>query len=325
MPKVTVIIPAYNAEPHIEQCANSVLNQTLDDIEILFIDDGSTDRTGEILDRIANENENVRIIHQENCGIFRTRAKAIREAKGAYLGWVDADDIVEPSMFETLYHMAISSNSELAYCDYQYQPESVGTKEKWFRKYEGKRDIHFVERNSQFWNKLVKRELLIRERIPEMLPDCFEESMIKVLLKAENPVWTEKQLYYYTVVPGSMSSRYKNVDYYKGFIEASKNLAKEMANSFPEKYWTDYFDFRVVYYYLMAMIVAANAKNRDEYETLKYELQSIYPAYSENQHYKPVMADIYGKLKAVVIESIVPHNYLLTTALCKLQFRGGTG
>lgn len=323
MAKVSVIIPAYNAEASIERCASSVLHQTLKDIEILFIDDGSSDRTGAILDEIVKRYVNARVIHQANMGIFLTRARAIREAKGEYIGWVDADDFIELDMFETLYNLAVTFNSELAYCDYQYEPRAMTTKQKWFRKFDGQKDVHYVERNSQFWNKLVKRDLLIRLHIPEMLPTCFEESMIKVLLKAENPVWTDKQLYHYTVLPGSMSSRYKNVEYYRTFICASENLAKEMAPVFPDKYWIDYFIFRIIYYYIIAMIVAANSNSQEEYKKLQSELKVRFPYYSHNQHFLSVMNDIYGHLKAIAIGKIVPNSYTLTNILCRLQFHSG--
>lgn len=321
MPKVTIIIPAYNAESSIEKCANSALQQTLNDIEILFFDDGSTDKTGIILDSLIVGHTNARVIHQQNIGIFATRAKAIKAAKGEYVGWIDADDYADPDMFEILYDLAVKNDSDLAYCDYQYEPESVATKEKWFRKYEGKRDIHYVERNSQFWNKLVRKELLIDSKIPEMLPTCFEESMIKVLLKAKNPVWTERKLYHYTVLSGSMSSRYNNIDYYKGFIHASEQLAENVAADFHEEYWKDYFDFRVIYYYLMTMIVAANAGNKEEYKSLKRELKNKHPHYKNNEHYWAVLKDIYGQLKATVIGTVVPTSYKLTNILCWFQFR----
>lgn len=323
MQKVTIVIAAYNTESCIERCARSVLHQTLEDVEVLFIDDGSSDRTGTIIDELVRGHKNARVIHQENRGIFLTRARAIREAKGEYIVWVDADDFIEPDMFEELYNLAVLYDSELAYCDYLYEPTSVSTKQKWFRKFEGKRDVHYVERNSQFWNKFVKRKLLIDLNIPEMLPICFEESMIKVLLKAKNPVWTDKQLYHYTVLPGSMSSRYKNVAYYKGFIRSSDNLAECMKADFPDQYWEDYFNFRIVYYYIMTMIVAANAGKQNEYKALKKELHKKFPYYMNNQHFWNMMFGIYGRLKALAIGIIVPNSYQLTSLLCDLQFNGG--
>ena len=85
MKKVSVIIPAYNAEPYIEQCVNSVLYQTLEDIEIIFINDGSTDRTGEVLEQLVAGHPNARVIHQENKGLYRTREIGLSLATGDYV------------------------------------------------------------------------------------------------------------------------------------------------------------------------------------------------------------------------------------------------
>ena len=106
MPKVTVIVPAYNAEPYIEQCADSILHQTLNDMEIIFIDDGSTDGTGEIIDTLVKGRSNVRVIHQQNKGLYKTREIGLAFATGDYVGWVDADDYVERNMFEILFNAA---------------------------------------------------------------------------------------------------------------------------------------------------------------------------------------------------------------------------
>ena len=162
MPKVTIIVPAYNAEPYIEKCAISILHQTLDDIEIIFIDDGSTDNTGKILDDLTEKYNNARVIHQSNQGLYKSREIGLSLATGDYVGWIDADDYAETNMFEELYSAAIINDSELVICNYSWFPEKIATKEKWFREYYGKIDTHFIERNSQPWNKIVKRELMNR-------------------------------------------------------------------------------------------------------------------------------------------------------------------
>lgn len=120
MPKVTIIVPAYNAEKYLKECLDSVVSQTLDDIEVLLINDGSTDATETIFNDYAKRYSFIKVVHQQNCGIFLTRAKAIRMAKGDYIGWVDADDFVESDMFETLYRIANQDGSDLVYCDYSF-------------------------------------------------------------------------------------------------------------------------------------------------------------------------------------------------------------
>ena len=321
MPKVTIIVPAYNAEKFLRQCLDSVVAQTLDDIEVLLINDGSTDRTADICKEYADRHTFVRLINQENCGIFLTRAKSIGLAKGEYIGWVDADDYVAPEMFETLYTAAVSQKSDLVYCNYTYFPKAISTKQKWFKRYRGVKNVDYVERNSQFWNKLIKKQLLLDSGICQLLPTCFDESMIKVLLMAQRPVALDQELYYYRVGAGSMSSRYKNVDHYAKFVEASRQLRNNMEKEFADSYWKDYFAFRVTYYQLMYLIVAANAGDKVRFYRIRKAMWAEYPEYWENQHYWSVLTGIYGRIRAFLIGYVVPRSYTLTHLMCKFAFR----
>lgn len=320
MPKVTIIIPGYNAEKYVRECLDSVVAQTLDDIEVLLINDGSTDNTGRFFDTYAEKYSFIRVVHQENCGIFQTRAKAIALATGQYIGWVDADDFVASDMFEILYTTALEEQSDLVYCNYAYYPKGIPSKQKWFKPYLGAKNVDYVERNSQFWNKLVKKQLLLDSGICDMLPACFEESMIKVMLIAKNPVAVDRELYFYRIGPGSMSSRYKNIQYYDGFVCASRQLRDRMEKDFPETYWKDYFTFRIAYYQLISLIVAANAGDREAFYRIRRELEKEIPEYSRNQHYWPVLSGIYGKIKACLIGYVVPLSYACTRFMCKFAF-----
>lgn len=97
---VSVIIPVYNAEAFLEECINSVLKQSYPAIELLLINDGSTDRSGEICDRFAEEDERIRVIHQSNAGPSAARNTGLRAVTGEYLQFVDADDTIHPEMIE---------------------------------------------------------------------------------------------------------------------------------------------------------------------------------------------------------------------------------
>lgn len=321
MPKVTVIIPAYNAEPYVEQCANSILHQSLSDIEIIFIDDGSTDQTGSILNRLTMGYPNARVIHQENKGLYKTRETGLSLATGDYIGWVDADDYVEKEMFEILYMAAVENNSELVICDYSWFPEKIATKEKWFRQYRGKADTTFVERNSQPWNKIVKRELMERLGIGQYFTTCFDEIYIRILMEAKNPVTIDQPLYNYRVGGGTMSSSYKNVAHYRRFVVASENLQKVMRPIVKDKYWQDYFDYRVAYYLLMTMVVAANSGDKAAYTQNRKELLGLKPAYNKNQHYWRILKENYGFLKATVIGGVIPMGYTIAHWACRIGIK----
>lgn len=99
---VSVIIPAYNIEDYIGRCLDSVLSQTYKNLEIIVIDDGSSDRTGEILDDYEKKNHRMKVIHKENGGVSSARNIGIDRANGDYIGFVDGDDWVNPKLFETL-------------------------------------------------------------------------------------------------------------------------------------------------------------------------------------------------------------------------------
>ena len=114
MTKVSVIIPAYNAEKMIERTLKSLIDQTIfASLEIIVVDDGSTDKTGEIIDRFAEEYGNIRAFHQENKGVSAARNLGIGYANGIYIGFVDADDIVDPNYYEKLFRAARDNDADI--------------------------------------------------------------------------------------------------------------------------------------------------------------------------------------------------------------------
>lgn len=109
LPLVSIIVPVYNIMEYLPRCVESLRNQTYENIEILLVDDGSTDGTGALCDRLAAEDPGIRVFHKENGGSSSARNLGIAQAKGDYLGFVDSDDYVEPDMYERLYR-AIERN-----------------------------------------------------------------------------------------------------------------------------------------------------------------------------------------------------------------------
>ncbi|MGL4362369.1 MAG: glycosyltransferase [Cellulosilyticaceae bacterium] len=118
MIKVSVVIPAYNTEKHIESCLKSLEMQTLKDIEFIIVDDGSTDKTAEIADKWAAKDARFRVEHIQNGGAGKARNHGMTYAKGEYIGFVDSDDIVENTMFEKLYEAATKYEVPVAMCNH---------------------------------------------------------------------------------------------------------------------------------------------------------------------------------------------------------------
>jgi hypothetical protein len=120
MPSISVVVPIYNVERYLRQCVDSLLAQTLKDIEIILVDDGSPDSSGAIADEYADTYDNVICIHQNNSGLGPARNTGIAHAHGDYIGFVDSDDWAEPQMFERLYREACRSDADIVvsgHCD----------------------------------------------------------------------------------------------------------------------------------------------------------------------------------------------------------------
>lgn len=117
---ITVIIPAYNAEKYIVNCVESVAAQTYQHLEIIVVNDGSTDLTGQLLDEIAKKDTRIKVIHQKNQGVSAARNTGLSQAKGDCIGFVDADDEVAQDMYEFLYHNLVTYHADISHCGYEH-------------------------------------------------------------------------------------------------------------------------------------------------------------------------------------------------------------
>lgn len=114
---LSIIIPVYNTGDFLHKCISSVLTQNLKDFELILVNDGSTDNSGQILDEYAKNDNRIKVIHKENAGVSAARNDGIKEACGEYIGFIDSDDWIEPSMYEKMYFLAKENNVEIVMCD----------------------------------------------------------------------------------------------------------------------------------------------------------------------------------------------------------------
>lgn len=115
-PKITVIVPIYNMELYLSRCIRSLVNQKYPNLEIILINDGSTDKSGVICDKWKNDYSNITVIHQKNKGVSHARNIGLKMASGEYIGFVDPDDYVDENMYMELYKNLISANADIAIC-----------------------------------------------------------------------------------------------------------------------------------------------------------------------------------------------------------------
>lgn len=117
-PLISVIIPVYNVEQYLRKCVDSVRAQTYRNLEIILIDDGSTDSSSRICDEYAAQDSRIKVIHQKNQGVSAARNAGLKIAKGEYVGFVDADDYIEADMYQYLYHLCVDHQTSVSVCNY---------------------------------------------------------------------------------------------------------------------------------------------------------------------------------------------------------------
>ncbi len=118
MPKVSIIVPVYKVETYLKRCVDSLINQTLEDIEIILVDDGSPDNCPQMCDEFAKQDHRIKVVHKQNGGLSSARNAGIKISTGDFLGYIDSDDYAEPDMFEKLYVCAIENNVDFVMADY---------------------------------------------------------------------------------------------------------------------------------------------------------------------------------------------------------------
>lgn len=244
-PKVSIIIPVYNGEKYIDDCMKCIKSQTYEELEIILVNDGSKDRSGEICDAYAKDDYRIKVCHQENGGLSSARNLGIRNATGKYVWFFDVDDAVEPTVIEDNVKLAEENQADVVmfgfwYFDVDKQeliPNEldrifVGTAEEYFYQYL----VYTVEHEvfNAPWNKLIRKELLEKNnlwfdtRYPIYEDIIFAASLLDIAEK----IVVNNQLYYKYFVrsSGSLITRF-----YDTFFESVTQF-HDNAMKYCEKY-----------------------------------------------------------------------------------------
>ena len=206
MKKVSVIVPVYNMEKYLEKCMDSLVNQTLEDIEIIAINDGSKDNSLKILKAYEKKYpKKVKIIDQENGGISVARNNGLDIATGQYIGFVDSDDYVKLDMFEKLYNKIEKTKSDIVVCDFEeyhmldnsFKYIYVVQKIKKSNLYDDVSIINNIDYAP--WNKLYKRDLFKNIRFPKNIKYEDLNTILKTFMLASKISTVNESLYLYRI------------------------------------------------------------------------------------------------------------------------------
>lgn len=208
--KLSIIVPIYNVEPYLEACLDSLLSQTIGDFEILLVDDGSKDRSGEIADRYASKHPDlIRCMHIDNGGQGRARNLALPLAHGEFVGFIDSDDWIVPDMYKKLYNKAQETGADVVYCDF-LEHFSDGRERILPAAYQA----HPLSAAGSSCNKIFRRTLIGDLRFPEGLwyEDFYFSAVM--LVRSAKTAYVREPLYIYR--RGQESTMHNN--------NAAKNL-----------------------------------------------------------------------------------------------------
>lgn len=320
-PKVSVILPVYNVAPYLRQALDSVINQTLTDIEIICVDDGSTDESGKILDEYKEKDERIKVIHKKNAGTGAARNDGLKIATGECIGFVDPDDWILPNMYERLYSLIKEKDLDIV----MFTPDVFNDKTK---KHEGflyfqnsnfpdfldnkifnKDDISPFSYPMCVWNKLYTKKLFDENNINFAEGLDFEDHKVifKSLFTAKRIYFIREKLYVYrhsregSILSDNDTRMFDHIKIY----DIVENILKETGNW--EKFHLDFLRYKVhniLYYYTMikpqykkeyynkmVKSLRATKMSEDELNTLNKDYPDL----------KPIMEDtLVAKIKKSV-------------------------
>ena len=244
--RLSVIVPVYNTASYLHKCVSSILSQSLPVHELILVDDGSVDASGEIAEEYARQHARVKVIHQKNQGTASARNAGIEAATGEYITFVDSDDYIDNRMYETLLTLIFETGSDIAICGMTvvypdgsvYHPYKKGIRKTWNRRQAMIELNSYRYFNMSFCDAVFHRSLFeenggkpsrLRFPVGRNSEDFF--LMHKVIARARRVAYVSDPMYYYFQRPGS-ESRNTNVDL--SLIEASAEQLEFYRENFPD-------------------------------------------------------------------------------------------
>lgn len=262
LPVVSIIVPVYNVKSYVGECVESLCRQTYTNLEILLVDDGSTDGSGEVCDEYAGRDERIRVIHQANRGLSGARNMGLDDARGEYIAFVDSDDLVSTNYVETLYELLMKYEADIAACAYvkgtteqltdirekvlsldngkEICMPSVKLLKQWHGKYK--------QQETVAWNKLYCREVWNgRKKIRFPESRNHEDVLIShlVVQGAKTIVLTTEILYFYRIRKGSITLQ---TEYDREKVWQNLRAQRERMEFFrAHRYWRAYCNLLLGY------------------------------------------------------------------------------
>lgn len=276
MAKISILVPVYNVENYLRECIESICSQTFKDIEIICMDDGSTDLSGEILDEYAQKDDRIKVIHKENTGYGHTMNQALQLASGEYIGFVESDDYIASNMYEVMYKTVKKYDLDFVKTDYYaiwnredgsrlFQYQKLGKNERLYNRVlepNMELEAYFLEKFT--WNALYKREYIRKNYIchNETPGASYQDNgfWFQTFYHAKRVMFLNEAFYYYTQNnPNSSINSPQKVYAMKNEYDFIRNFLKGKAEKIKD-FYKICFHFRMCGYMFTLYRIAEEYK-----------------------------------------------------------------
>lgn len=307
---ITVCVPVYNSSSFLKDCLDSIRNQTFSDLEIICVDDGSTDNSLKILTEYQKIDSRFKVIVQEkNMGVGAARNRAIDLATGQFMSFIDSDDFIEPEMFEELYKKAIEKDAEIAICDVNlYSDGGRLDKRKWFTPIEGKATPETLYKNTQPTNKIASLDLIRREGF-YFLEGNSDGVYVDLMVAAKNITSVHKPFYNYRIRANSLSSEFR----VKNILESVASCRLLLSNC---KAYKEYYEFKLIEALLQLLMVSIKEKNYETYSAARKELSDL--RFKKNHYLYSLLKKEHSIPVFWAMINILPRNYFISSILLRM-------
>lgn len=309
--KISVIVPVYNVEKYLDNCLNSLANQTLKDIEIIIVNDGSTDNSQKIIDKYVKKFSNFKSFVKENGGVSKARNYGKEKATGDYIAFLDSDDFIEPNMYELLYNKAKQGDFDIVFCDTlavfddkkQYiscnvKSDNVSNKQL------------MIDAYAVIWNKIYKRELLKDINFKEGINYCEDVEFLYLIYSRTKKIGViNKPLHNYLQRPGSLTYVFDEKLYH--VIEVMDDILNFYKKNKIYNEYKEELEYTYVRY-LYATFIKRIIMTRDKKEFNKAldlvinKVNKNFPNYKKNKYIKAInLKSIYLKYFNKFVANII--------------------
>lgn len=315
MKKISIIVAVYNIEKYLTKCLDSIIAQKGDDIEILIVDDGSTDKSYIICKEYQKKDKRINLIHQKNKGLSSSRNVGIDNAQGEYLWFVDGDDYIEDNSIEII--RKYLDKYDIICFGYNYIQNKTLTKVFDNKTYDNINDKYILS-HIVAWNKVLKKALFDNDRFPEGYKYNDVYIIPSLAYKTDKIIFIKEYLYNYIYRDNSLSHTRKfNLDEY---IYCLNNVYNKVNKKYPDAAICYYINQLLIYKYAKEIIT----KEKYNYRKINKLLKDKFPKYYKNKYYNTsISKKIYIRLiyyDCIIIVKII--NYLKLKIFNKYIRRG---